>query len=76
MNTDIFQFIYNHPLIKKADLREIKNAHLQINFSKGSNFLENGKMKNEYYLIEDGLLRSYVHDFNESEITTDFQGKN
>lgn len=75
MNTDFFQFIYNHPLIKKADLREIKNAHQQINFSKGFNFLENGKMANEYYLIEDGLLRSYVHDFNGNEITTDFHGK-
>lgn len=76
MNTDFFQYIYDHPLIQGNDLNEIMNTHERINFSKGSLFLKNGKMANEYYLIENGLLRAYVHDFNGNEITTDFYGAN
>lgn len=76
MNIDFFQSIYNHPLIDKNNLNEIMDAHEKIDFSKGSYFLESGKMANEYYLIEKGLLRAYVHDFNGNEITTDFTCKN
>lgn len=74
MNSDFFQNIYNHPLIKKEDLKEIISAHQEIHFSKGYSFLESGKMSNEYYLMEKGLLRVYVHDYNGNEITTDFHG--
>jgi CRP-like cAMP-binding protein len=76
MYKDFFQSIYNHPLIKKDELNEIISAHEKVNFSKGLSFLECGQMANEYYLIESGLLRAYVHDFNSNEITTDFYGSN
>jgi len=72
MKEDLFHSIYNHPSIKKEELINIKDAHQRIDFEKGSLFLESGKMANEYYLIEKGLLRAYVHDFSGSEITTDF----
>lgn len=72
MNIDFFESIYDHPLIKKNDLKEIISAHKKINFTSGSFFLESGKMANEYYLIENGLLRAYVQDYNGNEITTDF----
>ena len=76
MNIDFFQSIYNHPLINKNDLNEIIDAHEKIAFSKGLLFLEIGKMANEYYLIENGLLRAFVHDYNGNEITTDFYSIN
>ncbi|MCQ0110201.1 Crp/Fnr family transcriptional regulator [Zhouia amylolytica] len=76
MNVDFFQSIYNHPLIRKIDLKDIISEHQKIRFSKGTVFLENGKMANEYYLIESGLLRAFVHDLNGNEITTDFHGEN
>lgn len=76
MNIDFFQSIYDHPLIDKNDLDEIIGAHKEIAFSKGLLFLESGKMANEYYLIENGLLRAFVHDYNGNEITTDFFGIN
>jgi CRP/FNR family transcriptional regulator, anaerobic regulatory protein len=76
MNINFFQSIYSHPQIKKGDLSEIIGAHQKINFSKGLFFLESGKMANEYYLIETGLLRAYVYDFNGKEITTDFHSIN
>lgn len=76
MNINFFQSIYNHPLIAKYDLNEIIDAHEKINFSKGRLFLESGKMANSYGLIEKGLVRAYVHDFNGKEITTDFYSTN
>lgn len=74
MNENLFQLIYNYPSIKKDDLNKIVDAHQRIEFSKGSLFLESGKMSNEYYLIENGLLRAYVQDFSGNDITTDFYG--
>lgn len=72
MNIDFFQSIYNHPLIKRDDLNKIVSEHEKVNFNKGSFFLQRGIFANEYYLIENGLLRAYVHDFMGNEITTDF----
>ena len=76
MNIDFFQSIYKHSLIKKDELNEIIGAHEKVDFTKGTVLLENGKVANEYYLIENGLLRAYVHDFNGNEITTDFYSTN
>ncbi len=74
MNPDFFRSIYDHVLLQKCDLEEIIDAHEEIIFPKGHVFLENGKMANEYYLVEKGLLRVYVHDYNGNEITTNFHG--
>jgi len=76
MNVDFFQSIYNFPLIRASDLKEIIDAHERVEFTKGSFFLKKGKMANEYYLIEKGLLRAYVHDFKGNDITTDFYSTN
>ena len=76
MNQTIFEKIYNHPSIKKEDYSEIINAHTKVNFSKGIFILKEGEISNAYYLIEKGLFRSYVIDFNGNEITTDFFGEN
>ena len=76
MNVDFFQSIYNFPLIRASDLKEIIDAHERVEFTKGSFFLKKGKMANEYYLIEKGLLRAYVYDFKGNDITTDFYSTN
>ena len=76
MNRDFFQNIYNHPLIGTKDLNQIIDCHEKINFKKGFTFLESGKISNEYYLIESGLLRAYVHDYEGKEITTEFYSIN
>lgn len=76
MNRDFFQSIYNHPLINTKDLNELISWHEKINFEKGFAFLKSGNIANEYYLIESGLLRAYVHDFEGNEITTEFYSTN
>lgn len=76
MAINFFQSIYNHPLIGSSDLKKLIDAHEEINFSKGTVFLENGNMANEYFLIKKGLLRAFVYDYNGNEISTDFFGPN
>ncbi len=75
MNFDLFQTIYCHPKITSDDLSSIMDEHQIINFKKGDYFLEKGKQANEYYLLESGLLRAYVHDFNGNDITIGFQSE-
>lgn len=72
MNDDLFQTIYKHPGLRRDDLNRIIAAHDKINFTKGEVFLESGQMANAYYLVESGLVRAFVHDFNGNEITTAF----
>jgi CRP-like cAMP-binding protein len=74
MPPNFFQNIYDHPSIKRSDYEEIIKAHTKIEFSKNEILLQEGKISNEYYLVERGLFRSYVHDFDGNEITTHFFG--
>lgn len=72
---EFFEIIYSHPSIRKEDYKKIINSHQKIEFSKNEMILEEGKISNAYYLIEKGLFRSFLLDFNGNEITTDFFGK-
>lgn len=68
----IFQSIYKHPLLPEADLQSIMHLHKQVNFNKGDIILRSGCIANEYYLLETGLVRAFVINYNEDEITTGF----
>lgn len=72
MDKDFFQKIYNSPYIKETDYKEIANAHNKIDIQQGNILLEEGKTAKEYYLIEKGLFRSFVYDYNGNEVTTEF----
>ena len=68
--------LYQHPLITPSDLKVIIEAHKPISFAKGDFLLQKGQIANAYYIVETGLIRSYVYDFNGNDITTGFIGKN
>lgn len=72
MAPNLFQTIYNHPLINAANLQEIISLHQKITLHKSDFLLAEGKTANAYYLVEKGLIRFYVNDFNGNEITTQF----
>ena len=76
MTNGFFEHIYCHPQISTADLEKISSAHKAVSFKRGDVFLQAGKVANEYYLIVEGVCRSYVHDFNGNEITTSFHCEN
>ncbi len=56
----------------QAELQRIYAAHEKVSFTKGSFLLQEGKMPNEYFILESGLVRSFVYDFNGNDITTNF----
>jgi len=64
--------IYQHPLLNPNDLKRILDAHEKVAFSKGNFLLHEGKTANEYFVLEKGLMRSFVFDFEKNDITTDF----
>ena len=60
--SNLFAFVYQHPLLKPSELKVIAEAHQQLDFSKGHVFLKEGMVANHYFLIEKGLCRSFVND--------------
>ncbi|MEG2079449.1 Crp/Fnr family transcriptional regulator [Chryseobacterium sp.] len=72
MNTKAFIVYYDFPFFFPEELDDIIKAHEKVVFQKGDYLLEEGKMANEYYILEKGLVRSFVNDFNGCEVTTQF----
>ncbi|HET8830398.1 MAG TPA: Crp/Fnr family transcriptional regulator [Pelobium sp.] len=68
----VFQTLYAHPLFSATDLQKIFSLHQKVILQKNDFLLEQGKTANAYYLVEKGLIRFYVHDFEGKEITTQF----
>lgn len=72
MEPGFFKTIYNHPSLKPADYELISNAHTKISFQQGAFLLQIGKTAHEFYIIEEGLFRSFLYDYNGNETTTGF----
>ena len=71
-NQDLLAQVYKHPQIGPSDLSKIFSAHHRVEISKGSVILESGKHARSYIILEEGLLRSFAHDYKGDDITTDF----
>ncbi|MBB5637981.1 CRP-like cAMP-binding protein [Pedobacter cryoconitis] len=69
------QTIYQHPLLTLSELETIFEAHQPVNLNKGDYLLKKGQVANSYSCIVQGMVRSYVYDFNGNDITTGFIGK-
>lgn len=76
MNQELFERVYNNPLLKKEDYQTIGNAHTKIEFQQGAMLLEIEKTAKEFYIIEQGLFRSFLYDYNGNETTTEFYCEN
>lgn len=76
MVNNLFNHVYNYPLLSLQNIETIAKAHQKVNVKKGELLLVSGKMANEYYLIEKGLFRSFSLDYNGNEVTTGFYGNN
>lgn len=72
MAPTLFQTIYSHALFTADDLQKIVSLHRKIEVAKGDYLLKERQTATGYYLVEKGLMRFYVHDFNGNEITTQF----
>lgn len=68
--------LYQHPLLSEEDCERIIEHHNRLNFKKGEFLLEVGLMADAYYIVESGLVRSFVHNYDNNDITTGFFTKN
>lgn len=70
----ILTIAYQHPNFTPGDLEEIMQAHSKVTMEKGAMLLERGQVAGDYYILESGLVRSYLFDYEERDITTGFSG--
>lgn len=68
----IFKRTYAHPLLSEKDLETLAAAHEPIRVSKGTILLKEAKIANEYYILETGLIKAFVRNYNNDEITTEY----
>lgn len=64
--------VYRHPLLTEEDLTAISDRHVEVTFGKGDFFLSRGERSGSYMILESGLMRSFVYDYDGNEITTNF----
>ena len=72
MEQSFFQKIYSHPLLTADDLKKVVAAHEKVVYKKGDIILKQGQVADEYAIVESGLIRSFVYDYNANDITTNF----
>lgn len=63
---------YNFPFFLPEELKELFSAHSKKSFVKGNFILSEGEIANEYYILEKGVARSFVYDFDGNDVTTNF----
>ncbi len=69
---DLLRAVYQYPGLNDQEIQLILNRHKQIELKKGSFLLQVPEVSTSYYILYDGLMRSYVHDAAGNEITTNF----
>ena len=70
-NTTLRHIYRNNNLTDKI-LEEVFQAHTEVVFQKNEFLLKQGKTANEYFCLENGLVRAFVHDYKGNDITTQF----
>ncbi len=72
MKEQILRQVYQHPALSDSDLKKIIEAHEEISYKKGDFILKEGQTANNYMILQKGLMRSFVYDYNGDDITTNF----
>jgi len=69
---DILKNIYQHPAFSEEDLELIFEKHEKMFFKKNDFFLKENEISNAYYVLESGVVRSFVYDIDSNDITINF----
>lgn len=72
MASDFFASVYHGQRLSAKNYEDIACAHTRIEFAQNTLLLEIGKTAKEFYVIEQGLFRSFLYDLNGKEVTTGF----
>lgn len=63
---------YQYPGMTPVELEQIVHQHEQIFYKKGDYLLQAEEVSHCYYILQSGMVRSFIYDFNGNDITTDF----
>lgn len=66
------RLVYQYPSMTHADLDQITEKHEKVNYKKGEYLLREGQISDCYYILEEGIVRSFVYDFDGNDISTNF----
>ncbi|MDM1294649.1 Crp/Fnr family transcriptional regulator [Sphingobacterium sp. N143] len=69
---DLIGTFYSDLALSSDELNSIKDKHQAITIKKGDFILSKGQTANAYYLMEYGLTRSFLHDYEGNEVTIGF----
>lgn len=69
---ELIRKIYQYPSLSTADVDKIIALHKRTILPKTAFLLKAGEVSQQYFILEKGLIRSYVKDHNGKEITTNF----
>lgn len=72
MSKEALYEVYRHPLLHKQDLDAICEKHTLVEFRKGEFLLKEGQISNEYFIVQQGLVRTFVYNYEGQDITTGF----
>lgn len=64
--------VYQYPGFTSSELQQLFAQHEPVHFLKGDIILQEGRRPDEYYILESGVIRSFVHDYAGNDITTNF----
>lgn len=68
----VFKKVYQHQLLSDHDLEEIASSHEYIEIPKQTIILKQGMVADDYYVLQNGVARAFVHDLDNNDITTEF----
>jgi CRP-like cAMP-binding protein len=69
---NLVRFFQNNGNINAAGATEIARHFMEKEMNKNEYFLKEGRISNEYLLLEQGFMRAYSFDINGNEVTTAF----
>lgn len=73
-STVLVQFFQQHSAITPAKAFEIASIFIRKEFPKNTFVLSDGKVSNDYMLLETGFMRAFTFDVDGNEVTTGFYG--
>lgn len=71
----VLKNIFKNSGLSEADLETVVSSFERVTFKKGDFLLREGQIANDYFMIENGFMRSFALNTSGSEITTGFYSK-
>src|SRR5690606_29344671 len=72
MYPDKLRLVYQYPSMSYDDIERIIEQHEKVFFKKGDLLLHEGQISDCYYILEEGIARAFVHDYEGNDISTNF----